>query len=244
VDAKDGYTHSHSHRVARYAATMATEVGIEGDRLEQIRTAGVLHDVGKIGIPDAILLKPGRLTEHEFEEMKRHSEFGRDIIAGAGMLEVATWVLHLHERFDGHGYPSGLAGDDIPLESRILHVADAFEAMTSSRTYRKALPTAEAIARIEKSSGTQFDPELAALLVKLVASGRIDPNAADEDGVIEEDESILLEADSLAGAGDEILHKAADILSEAAHDAAARARTNGKANGSGATASGTGAAMK
>ena len=105
VDAKDGYTHSHSQRVARYAGVLAVELGIDGEQLEMIRTAGVLHDVGKIGISDAVLLKPGSLDAGEFDDMKRHSELGRDIIAGAGMVEIATWVLHLHERFDGGGYP-------------------------------------------------------------------------------------------------------------------------------------------
>ena len=108
VDAKDGYTHSHSQRVARYAGVLAVELGIDGEQLEMIRTAGVLHDVGKIGISDAVLLKPGPLDAGEFDDMKRHSELGRDIIAGAGMVEIATWVLHLHERFDGGGYPGGL----------------------------------------------------------------------------------------------------------------------------------------
>jgi diguanylate cyclase (GGDEF)-like protein len=216
VDAKDGYTHSHSHRVARYAAALSAEIGLEDDRMEMIRTAGVLHDVGKIGIPDAILLKPGRLTDEEFDEMKRHSEFGRDIIAGAGMDEVAKWVLHLHERFDGRGYPGGLAAEQIPLESRVLHVADAFEAMTSSRIYREALPVEEALRRIEASSGEQFDPEIAKLMVDLVREGRLDLSEDDEDGGETEDkQSILaaLGADSLEG-GDDILSKAAGILAE------------------------------
>ena len=109
VDAKDGYTHSHSQSVARYAAELGRALGLREERLEQLRTAGVLHDVGKIGIPDAVLLKPGQLDDAEFAVMRRHSELGRDIIAGAGLEEIATWVLHLHERFDGRGYPMGSA---------------------------------------------------------------------------------------------------------------------------------------
>jgi len=105
VDAKDGYTHLHSQRVAFYAATLAVSLGLPPERVEMIRTAGVLHDVGKIGITDGILLKPGGLTDEEFEEMRRHSELGRDIIAGSGMIEIADWVLHLHERYDGDGWP-------------------------------------------------------------------------------------------------------------------------------------------
>jgi HD-GYP domain-containing protein (c-di-GMP phosphodiesterase class II) len=173
VDAKDGYTHSHSQRVARYAVELGRRLGLDADRLEQVRTAGVLHDVGKIGISDAILLKPGRLDEDEFATMKRHSELGRDIIAGAGMHEVAAWVLHLHERVDGRGYPAGLAGADIPLESRLLHCADALEAMTSSRVYRNALPLEVAIAELERGAGSQFDPDVVAELLRLVRSGEL-----------------------------------------------------------------------
>jgi diguanylate cyclase (GGDEF)-like protein len=181
VDAKDGYTHSHSNRVAGYASALATAMGLDAGRIEKIRSAGVLHDVGKIGIADAVLLKPDKLTESEFEEMRRHSELGRDIIAGAGMEEVAGWVLYLHERFDGRGYPDGLKGDQIPLESRVLHVADALEAMTSSRVYRKALPLEEAIAEIEAGAGSQFDPGLSALMVKLVRSGEVEVDADEPD---------------------------------------------------------------
>jgi len=173
VDAKDGYTHMHSQRVAFYAATLALSLGLDPERVEAIRTAGVLHDVGKIGIPDSILLKPGRLDEDEFAEMRRHSELGRDIIAGAGMTEIADWVCHLHERLDGRGYPFGIAGEDIPLESRILAAADALEAMTYARVYRPALRLEDALAEIEGAAGSQFDPLVAASLVELVRSGEL-----------------------------------------------------------------------
>jgi diguanylate cyclase (GGDEF)-like protein len=181
VDAKDGYTHSHSQRVARYAVELGRKLGLDPDRLEQLRTAGVLHDVGKIGISDAILLKPSRLDEGEFATMRRHSELGRDIIAGAGMPEIAKWVLHLHERIDGNGYPAGLAGAGIPLESRVLHCADALEAMTSSRVYRDALPLDVALAELERGAGTQFDPQIVAVLLDLVRSGGLEvgENAAE-----------------------------------------------------------------
>ena len=132
-----------------------------------------MHDVGKIGIADAILLKPSGLDVAEFTEMKRHSELGRDIVAGAGLEDVADWVLHLHERFDGRGYPDGLAGEAIPLESRVLHCADALEAMTSSRVYREALPVETALAELEDGAATQFDPDLVENLVDLVRSGRL-----------------------------------------------------------------------
>jgi diguanylate cyclase (GGDEF)-like protein len=173
VDAKDGYTHSHSQRVAVYATHLAERLRLDSDRIEKIRTAGVLHDVGKIGISDSILLKPGPLSPEEFDEMRRHSELGRDIIAGAGMHDVAHWVLHLHERFDGRGYPDGLRGDEIPLESRILHAADALEAMTSSRIYREAMPLDVAIRELEDCMGTYFDPAVAAALVDLLRSGEL-----------------------------------------------------------------------
>jgi len=171
VDAKDGYTHSHSQRVARYAAELGRALGLPEDRLEMLRTAGVLHDVGKIGIPDAVLLKPAKLDDDEFAVMRRHSELGRDIIAGAGLEKIATWVLHLHERFDGRGYPGALVAEEIPLESRILHCADALEAMTSSRIYRPGMETERALAELERGAGTQFDPQVAAVLIDLVRSG-------------------------------------------------------------------------
>ena len=179
VDAKDGYTHSHSQQVARYAASLARAIGMDANGIEQVRTAGVLHDVGKIGISDLLLLKPGRLADEEQETMRRHSELGREIIAGAGLDEIARYVVHLHERWDGGGYPYGVAGEDIPLESRVLHVADALEAMTSSRVYRAALPLEEALAELERGAGTQFDPAIAAKMVELVRSGRIEIAAED-----------------------------------------------------------------
>jgi diguanylate cyclase (GGDEF)-like protein len=171
VDAKDGYTHSHSQRVARHAAELGYALGLPDERLEMLRTAGILHDVGKIGIPDAILLKPARLEPDEFAVMRRHSELGRDIIAGAGLEEIAEWVLRLHERFDGRGYPDGLAAEEIPLESRILHCADALEAMTSSRIYRPGMEVERALAELERGAGSQFDPQVALVLVELVREG-------------------------------------------------------------------------
>jgi putative nucleotidyltransferase with HDIG domain len=173
VDAKDGYTHSHSRRVAHYAGTLAEALGLDPERVEKIRTAGVLHDVGKIGISDTILLLPRALSPEELAVMRRHSELGRDIIAGAGMPDVAEWVLHLHEGFDGGGYPHGLAGEQIPIESRVLHCADAFEAMTSSRVYRRALPADVALAELRRGMGGQFDAHVALKLIELVESGEI-----------------------------------------------------------------------
>ncbi len=173
VDLKDGYTHQHSARVAQYAAVLARELGMSEEEIDQIRTAGILHDVGKVGVADAVLLKPARLTDDEFLEMQRHSALGRDIVAGAGMPEIADWVLSLHERWDGRGYPDKLEGEDIPLASRILGVADAFEAMTSSRLYRRGMAVEKALSELERSAGKQFDPAVANLMVELVRSGAI-----------------------------------------------------------------------
>jgi diguanylate cyclase (GGDEF)-like protein len=173
VDLKDGYTHQHSARVAQYAAVLARELNMSEEEIEQIRTAGILHDVGKVGVADAVLLKPARLTEDEFLEMQRHSTLGRDIVQGAGMPEIAEWVLYLHERWDGQGYPHKLEGEEIPLASRVLAVADAFEAMTSSRLYRRGMPVEKALLELEKSAGWQFDPAVAQRMVDLVRGGGI-----------------------------------------------------------------------
>jgi HD-GYP domain-containing protein (c-di-GMP phosphodiesterase class II) len=144
------------------------------DRTESIRMAGLLHDVGKIGIRDAILLKPGKLERDEFMVMRRHSELGRAIIAGAGLTELADWVCHLHERWDGDGYPEGLKGAGIPLESRILHVADALETMTCPRAYREPMSAEEALVELERHAGTQFDPAVVSVIVRLVREGAIE----------------------------------------------------------------------
>ena len=138
VDAKDSYTRSHCQTVSQLCGLIGAELGFDAGRLTRLRLAGLLHDVGKIGVPDAILNKPAKLTDDEYEHMKRHSLLGYDIVQAADMEVEARWVRHHHERFDGGGYPDGLAGEEIPLESRVILVADAFEAMTSDRPYRQA----------------------------------------------------------------------------------------------------------
>jgi putative nucleotidyltransferase with HDIG domain len=157
VDAKDSLTRSHSETVAEICALVATELGLNHDRIAQMRLAGLLHDVGKIGVPDAILNKPGPLSDREFEVMKSHSVLGHGIVDATGLSEQANWILHHHERIDGLGYPDGLAEEKIPLESRIMLVADAFEAMTADRPYREARPDADALAELKRHAGTQFD---------------------------------------------------------------------------------------
>jgi putative nucleotidyltransferase with HDIG domain len=160
VDAKDSYTRSHCQTVSQLCVLIASELGLAPALIGQMRLAGLLHDVGKIGIPDAILTKPAALTDAEYEQMKRHSVLGEEIAAAAGLSTEARWIRHHHERYDGNGYPDTLAGKNIPLQSRIILTADAFEAMTSDRPYRDAPGRDFAISELERHAGTQFDPEI------------------------------------------------------------------------------------
>ena len=161
VDAKDAYTCGHSERVALLSRHLAAAAGIPANEVERIYMAGLLHDVGKIGVPEAVLQKPGKLTVEEFDQMKKHPEIGARILADIKQVkDILPGVLHHHERYDGKGYPAGLAGENIPLMGRILCLADCFDAMTSNRTYRKALPLEVALTEIRRCSGTQFDPKL------------------------------------------------------------------------------------
>lgn len=166
VDAKDSYTRSHCQTVSQLCVVIALELGLRGDHLIRIRLAGLLHDVGKIGVPDSILQKPAPLTPAEYEQMKAHSVLGEEIIKAAEMPAEARWVRHHHERVDGTGYPDGLSGTAIPLESRIIHVADAFEAMTSDRPYRPAPGHRYAVDELRRESGTQFDPVVVEALIR------------------------------------------------------------------------------
>ena len=169
VDAKDAYTRSHCQTVSQLCGLIGAELGFETGRLTRLRLAGLLHDVGKIGVPDAILNKPAALTDQEYEQMKRHALLGYDIVRAADMDVEATWVRHHHERFGGGGYPDGLAGEDIPLESRVILVADAFEAMTSDRPYRRAPGQSFAIVELGANAGTQFDPAVVEALTRVLA---------------------------------------------------------------------------
>jgi putative nucleotidyltransferase with HDIG domain len=162
VDAKDAYTCGHSERVALLSRQLAQQIGLTDAEVEQIYTAGLLHDVGKIGVPETVLQKTGKLTPEEFEQMKKHPEIGARILADVKQLKhILPGVLYHHERYDGRGYPTGLAGRNIPLMGRIICLADCFDAMTSNRTYRKALPLQVAMTEIRRCAGTQFDPLLA-----------------------------------------------------------------------------------
>ena len=169
VDAKDSYTRSHCQTVSQLCGLIGAELGLEATRLTRLRLAGLLHDVGKIGVPDAILNKPAKLTDDEYEHMKRHSLLGYDIVQAADMELEARWVRHHHERFDGGGYPDGLAGAEIPLESRVILVADAFEAMTSDRPYRLAPGQSFAVRELGRHAGTQFDPTVVEALTRVLA---------------------------------------------------------------------------
>ncbi len=143
-------------------------------RVSAICVAGLLHDVGKVAVPDAILHKPTLLTREEWAVMRSHSEIGAMMVAGAGLGDMCGWIRHLHERFDGLGYPDGIAGDEIPTESRLLHAADTLEAMTSPRPYRSAASTEEAVAVLEESADSQLDPLFARRLAALVRRGALD----------------------------------------------------------------------
>ncbi len=169
VDAKDSYTQSHSQTVANLCASIGDELGFDAERLQRLRVAGLLHDVGKIGIPDAILRKPAKLTPAEYEQMKTHATLGADIVIAAEMPERAGWIRHHHERIDGRGYPDGLADAEIPLESRVIHVADAFEAMTSDRPYRDAPGEQFAIEELRRNAGTQFDRVVVDALLRVLS---------------------------------------------------------------------------
>jgi len=171
VDARDAYTRSHSETVSQLCEAMARELRLAEHHVAKIAMAGLLHDVGKIGVPDAILLKPGPLTEEEFEIMKTHPTVGYNILAGADLGEPATWILHHHEQPDGRGYPAGVAGDEVPLESRIILVADAFEALTADRPYRRGRSVTDALAELDRHVGTQFDPACVEALRKVIGPG-------------------------------------------------------------------------
>jgi HD-GYP domain-containing protein (c-di-GMP phosphodiesterase class II) len=168
IDAKDAYTCGHSERVALLSRYLASQVGLSDAEVDRIYMAGLLHDVGKIGVPESVLQKTGRLTPEEFDQMKKHPEIGARILADVRQLaDILPGVLYHHERYDGRGYPTGLAARNIPLMGRIICLADCFDAMTSNRTYRKALPIEVALAEIRRCAGTQFDPELAEVFLRL-----------------------------------------------------------------------------
>ena len=178
VDARDVYTGSHSQRVADLAARTARRLGLPDEDIELTRLAASLHDLGKLAIPEEILRKPGPLTEPERMVLERHPQIGFRMLESLGVDPVADWVLHHHERWDGSGYPDGLPGDQIPLGARIIFVADAYDAMTSERVYRRRVAPEHAIAELERCAGSQFDPEIVAALADELALEGVPPAAA------------------------------------------------------------------
>ena len=169
IDAKDGFTRGHADRVSRIAGAISRELGLPERVIEQIELAGLLHDIGKIGVEDRILMKPARLETDEQELMRRHPIYGASILEpSAALRPLVPIVLHHHENFDGTGYPEGLKGEDIPLGSRIIIVADAYEAMTSDRIYRKAIGHERAMEQLTKYKGIQFDPKVVRALEQVV----------------------------------------------------------------------------
>ncbi len=176
IDLKDGYTHGHSERVTAFALKLAGELGLSRHEREVLQLAGLLHDVGKIGVPESVLNKPGELTDAEFEQMKLHPVHGAEIVSNIesrNIPEIALAIRHHHERWDGSGYPDGLAGEALPLAARVLALADAFDAMTSDRPYQKGFSMDRAVEVVRSCSGTQFAPDLAVAFVYLHKQGKL-----------------------------------------------------------------------
>jgi putative nucleotidyltransferase with HDIG domain len=172
VEDRDPYAHGHASRVAVLAHSIARRVGFDRDRIEQLRTGAVLHDIGKIAVPREVLLKPGPLDPAELLQIRRHPTAGARILRAVGAaLDALPSVLYHHERWDGAGYPSGRAYTEIPVEARILAVADSFDAMTTNRPYRAARRADAALRELERCAGTQFDPELVEVFVDACYEG-------------------------------------------------------------------------
>ena len=168
LDQRDSGTAKHSQTVGRLCEMMARELGFDEDRVERLRLAGILHDIGKIGVPDSILCKPGGLTTEEMDQMKRHPELGARMLSSSELDDVRGWILAHHERPDGSGYPKGLSGDEIPIEASILSVGDAYEAMTSDRVYRQSIGADRAREELLRGSGTQFSSEVVEAFLRAV----------------------------------------------------------------------------
>ena len=171
VDARDEYTGSHSARVSEIAARIASRLGLDAEQIELIRLATSLHDLGKLSIPEEILRKPDALSDTERLVLERHPRIGYQMLESLGVDPVADWVLHHHERWDGRGYPDRLRGEEIPLGARIIFVADAYDAMTSDRVYRRRLTDEEAMSELVRCAGTQFDPAIVAAFMEEFEAG-------------------------------------------------------------------------
>ena len=175
LELRDHETQGHTLRVTELTVRLAEEMGIKGDELIHIRRGAILHDIGKIGVPDGILLKPGKLTDDEMSTMRRHPTFGLRMLSKINFLKPALSIVYFHhEKWDGSGYPQGRRGNDIPLAARIFAVIDVWDALTNDRHYREALPEGEALAIIIKDSGTHFDPVVVAAFLKFIRN-KFDP---------------------------------------------------------------------
>lgn len=169
VEAKDPYTRGHSDRVSEYSVLIGKKLGLDEKTLHILKIGGLFHDIGKIGIPDSILLKESKLSDEEYSQIKNHPMIGVHMLGDAAIFtDILPIVKHHHERYDGRGYPSQLVGDDIPYVARIAAVADTFDAMTSKRSYRDSLPIDVVRAEIERCSGTQFDPNIAKVFLDIM----------------------------------------------------------------------------
>ena len=214
IDAKDAYTSGHSLRVAKCSAAIARKLGWSEKDVQNLQYVALLHDIGKIGVPDAILNKPSKLSDEEFQVIKKHPVIGNDILKDIHMIKsVAEGALYHHERYDGRGYPFGLAGEEIPLYARIIGIADAYDAMTSNRIYRHKLTTEKVIQEFENGRGTQFDPLLTDLFLEMLHDGF---DVAVEEGIISWDNDLASESSALLSKV--MTEYAADIQQKAVTD--------------------------
>lgn len=182
LEEKDTYTHGHSVRVAEYSVILAKELQLSQREVQEIELAGLLHDIGKIGIPDSVLLKSSRLSRAEFEIMKSHPARSGKILAAIGPLDsIVPAIRNHHERYDGQGYPDGLKGEEIPLFARIIFIADTYDAMTSTRPYRLALEREAAFRELRKYAGTQFDPTLVETFILAISRRQQAAESEDEE---------------------------------------------------------------
>ena len=193
IDAKDEYTRGHSRRVSEYSAAIAEELGFTHEQIQDIRFIGLLHDIGKIGIPDAVLNKPGRLTDEEYQVMKGHTTVGAEILKDIDMINgLDIGARYHHERYDGKGYPDGLAGEEIPMIARIIAVADAYDAMSSNRVYRRHLSKEKVLEELKKGIGSQWDATCAEAMIRLLQEDRLpNVNQENDNEVVQQASTIL-----------------------------------------------------
>jgi putative nucleotidyltransferase with HDIG domain len=174
IDAKDPYTYGHSRRVAQVSVAICAELGLTKERIRNVELASFLHDIGKIGTPESILQKPGSLRPEEYEKIKEHPAKGAAILSTIVELrEIVTWIRHHHEWYDGSGYPDRIAAEEIPLEARVITIADAFDAMTTDRPYRKGMQPETVLKIMEQFAGVQFDPAILPAFARCIRQGTI-----------------------------------------------------------------------